>query len=394
MRKKMIVMLIILLILFGGIFLYKLIGGIFMKRAIQNMPHFVFVAAQKARCALWTPELSAVGSLSAVRGVNITTELAGMVKDIYFEPGSTVQKDQLLVQLNIDTDLAQLHALQANAALAKATYLRDKAQFAIRAISQQVLETDLANMKALEAQVAQQEAVIAKKTIHAPFSGRLGVRNINLGQYVNPGDNIVTLQTLNPIFIDFFIPQQEITRIKLGQTVEVTSDAYPHHVFTGKITTINPAADVSTRNINIQATIINPKEQLLPGMFAHVKIIIGEATSFITVPQTAISFNPYGDIVYVLYPSQEDKDKNPDKNKDQSQTANKESAKQTVYIAKQRFVVTGETRGEQIKILKGLKIGDLIVTSGQLKLKNGSQAIINNKIQLPNHPNPQLPNDH
>ncbi|WP_207384180.1 efflux RND transporter periplasmic adaptor subunit [Legionella nagasakiensis] len=376
MKKRMIIMLLCVGILFGGIFIYKIITGFLLKTAMEKQSKIPNVATMKVGYSQWQPKLLSSGSVRAIRGVDVTTQLAGMVQTIYFKPGAMAQENELLVQLNADNDIAQLHALEANAELAKITYLRDKAQYAIHAVSKQTLDNDAANLKSLQAQVAQQAAIVDKKSIRAPFAGHLGINNVNPGQFINPGDKVVTLQTLDPIYIDFYIPQQKLAKLQIGQDVIVTSDAYPRKTFHGKITTINPALDVGTRNVEVEATLANPKNQLMPGMFGTVEIIIGKPSSFITVPQTAISFNPYGDIVYILKESGKDKQSHP------------------ILIATQHFVTTGETRGEQIQVLKGLQKGDEIVTSGQLKLKNGSRVAINNSIALPNNPDPELKNNH
>ncbi|VEG90209.1 efflux RND transporter periplasmic adaptor subunit [Legionella spiritensis] len=376
MQKRMIIMLVGVAILFGGIFLYKGIMGLIIKKAMKSQERIISVSTMKVGYSSWTPETSASGSLRAIRGVNVTTELAGMVQTIHFKPGSSVRKNDLLVQLNADNEIARLHSLQANAALARTTYLRDKAQYAVRAVSKQTLDNDEANLKSYRAQVAEQAAIVAKKTIRAPFSGRLGINNVNPGQYVNPGDSVVMLQTLDPIYVDFFVPQQSIAKLQVGQVVVLTTDAFPGKSFRGKITTINPAADVGTRNIEVEATIANPDEALLPGMFGHVTIPTGKPSPFLTVPQTAISFNPYGNIVYIVRQSGKGKQGDP------------------VLTVKQHFVMTGETRGEQIQILKGLKEKDEIVTSGQLKLKNDSRVAINNTIKLPDNPSPTLRDNH
>lgn len=376
-KKRMRKMLIFVGILFGTIFIYKAIIAFMIKLAISsNRAPIVEVSAMKAEYAPWQPQLNASGSLRAIRGVNVTTELAGMVATIYFTPGSFVDQNTVLVQLNAKSDLALLHSLEANAELAKVTYLRDKAQYQVRAVSKQTLDADAANLKSLRAQVEQQAAIMAKKTIRAPFSGRLGISKVNPGQYVNPGDTIVMLQTLNPIYADFYFPQQALAQLKVGQSVIVTTDTYPGKEFKGEITTINPAIDASTRNVEVEATIENPQLELTPGMFAAVTVKAGSPNSYLTLPQTAISFNPYGELVYVLQPSE------------------KKHQGKPVLTAKQTFVVTGDTRGDQIAILKGVKAGDQIVTSGQLKLKNGSQVIINNSIVPSNNPNPIIFDEH
>jgi membrane fusion protein (multidrug efflux system) len=376
MKKRMRKMLILVGILFGLIFVYKGIMSLMFKYYIlANGKHVVNVSAMEAKYETWQSQISATGSLRAIRGVNVTTELAGMVQTIYFTPGSSVEQSTLLVQLNASSDLALLHSLEANAELAKVTYLRDKAQYAVRAVSKQTLDADAANLKSLRAQVAQQAATVAKKTIRAPFAGRLGISAINPGQYLNPGDTIVMLQTIDPIYVDFFIPQQALAKIKVGQLVTVTTDTFPGKKFEGKITTINPAVDTSTRNVGVEATISNPQAELTPGMFASVLVDTAQPQRYLTLPQTAISFNPYGELVYIIKETGQDK-------------------KGPILTVSQAFVITGETRGDQIAILKGLNEGEQVVTSGQLKLKNGSRVAINNSVVPPNNPSPSAPDEH
>jgi membrane fusion protein (multidrug efflux system) len=276
--------------------------------------------------------------------------------------------------LNIDADVAQLHALQATAELNKITYNRDKAQLAIKGVSKEVVDTDAATLKNMLALVDQQTATIAKKIIRAPFAGRLGISNVNPGQYINPGDSIVTLQQLDPIYVDFYVPQQSLSRLKVNQSVTLVSDTFPGKKFKGKITTINPIIDSSTRNVEIEATIENPEFELVPGAFVTATVDTGNAQRFLTLPQTAITFNPYGDVVYLVQKSDKDK---------------------SVLTAQQSFVTEGDTRGEQVAITQGLKEGDEVVTTGQLKLKNGTEITIDNSVPMPsNNPAPELANSH
>lgn len=371
-KKRMRKMLIILGILFGLVAIYKIVIALIIRHAMANYSQVVTVAVKQVQELPWQPKVTASGSLRAIQGVNVTTELAGMVQTIYFTPGANATQGEILVQLKADSDIAQLHSLEANAALAKITYDRDKAQFAIKGVSKATLDMDAANLQSLTAQVAQQAAIVNKKSIRAPFSGRLGIRNVNLGQFVSPGDSVVMLQTLNPIYADFFIPQQELTRLRVGLPVTITSQSFPKQVFTGTVTTINPGVDTNTRNVEVEATIDNPKLLLKPGMFVSVAVDTGAARQYLTVPQTAVSFNPYGDIVFVVKETGKDRDDKP------------------ILIANQRFVTTGATRGDQITILKGLKAGDTVVTSGSLKLKNGSQVTINNSIEPGDSANPDV----
>jgi membrane fusion protein (multidrug efflux system) len=325
----------------------------------------------KAEFQPWQPQVNAVGSLRAVRGVDVSSEISGLVRTIHFKSGEEVEEGQVLVELNADADIAQLHAYQAAADLANTTYERDKKQFEIQAVSQATLDSEAADLKSKRAQVAQQQALVDKKTIRAPFSGRLGISTVNPGQYVNPGDKIVTLQQLNPLYVDFYLPQQELSRIMIGQVVAVTTDTYPGRTFTGKITVVNPKVDPDTRNFQVEAAISNPKHVLLPGMYATVEVRAGAVQRYLTLPQTVVTYNPYGDTVFIIQESGKGAEGKPN------------------LVVEQRFVTVGPTRGDQIALLSGVKEGDTIVTSGQLKLKNGSEVIINNKVQPTNEQAPK-----
>jgi membrane fusion protein (multidrug efflux system) len=298
-----------------------------------------------------------------------------MVEHIHFKPGSKVNKGDFLVQLNAAAELGQLHALQAQVELAKITYKRDEAQFKVHAVSKQTVDTDEWNLKNLQAQVEQQAATVAKKAIRAPFSGYLGINNINPGQYLNVGDTITTLQALDPLYVDFYLPQQELNQLKLGQLVNLNSDAFPNQTFAGTITTIQPLVDDATRNVEVEATIPNPKHQLKPGMFTQVEVQLDTQHKYLTVPQSAISFNSYGDIVYLV-----------------KETGTKDKKNQPVLVVKEIFVTSGDNRGDQVAVLTGLKEGDIIVTSGQLKLKNDSIIAVNNTTQPSNDATPKVQN--
>ena len=287
-----------------------------------------------------------------------------------------MQAGQVLVQLNADSDVALMRSAEAAAELADVVLQRDKAQLAAQAISQAQVDADTADLKAKRAQLAQQQATVEKKTIRAPFSGKLGITTVILGQYLNPGDKVVTLQTINPIYADFYLPQQRFSSLTVGQMVNVQSDAYPGQMFPGRITAISPKVDTATRNLQIEATLDNSKRQLLPGMFANVSVNVGSKGKFITLPQTAITYNPYGATVFIL------------------KKGDKPDASGTTGLqAQQVFVTTGETRGDQVAILKGIEEGQEVVTSGQLKLKNGTPVIVDNSVLPANSPNP-TPQEH
>lgn len=377
-RKPMLIMLAVLGVLFGAIIAYKVFIAVMTQRFIANKfgNITVSVSAMKVARSQWQPTIRASGSLRSVAGVDVTTSLAGLVDSINFVQGSNVNKGAKLVQLNADAEIGQLQSYQAQAALAKLTYERDKAQYAINAISKQQMQADEQNLKSLLGQVAMQTSIVSKKTITAPFSGRVGITKIDVGQYLNPGDKIVSLQTLDPIYVDFFVPQKDISKIKNGQKVILTTDSFGEKTFLGKITTIDSAVDTATRNIEVEATIANPKMQLTPGMFASVQVDVGTTQDLLTIPQTAVSYNPYGDLVYII--------KNEGKDKDGKD----------MLVAHQTFVTLGDTRGDQVAVLEGLKEGNVIVTSGQLKLKNGSRVAVNNAVMPANNPDPDLPNDY
>ncbi|MDD2337682.1 MAG: efflux RND transporter periplasmic adaptor subunit [Geobacteraceae bacterium] len=363
MKKRMLIMLVIVGLLFGGIFGFQIFKMQMIKKSMasQKMPPST-VSTIRATIQTWQPELKAIGTLRAVHGVDVTTEIVGLVRSIHFKSGDTVKPGQILVQLNADSDLAQLRSSEASAELARTIYERDKKQFAVKAVSQAVLDADESDLKSKRAIVAEQAAIVAKKSIRAPFSGRLGITTVNPGQYLNPGDKIVTLQELNNLYADFYLPQQELANLSLGQKVIVTIEGYSGRNFVGKISSINPKVDPETRNVQVEATIANPGHVLLPGMYASVQVQAGIIQKYITVPQTSVAFNPYGETLFVVQEGAKGPDGKPE------------------LTVKQIFVTTGSTRGDQVAILKGIMDGDIVVTAGQMKLKNGSPVIINNQV--------------
>ena len=367
--KAMVKMVVLLVLLFGGIFGYK-----FIKIFIMPHPGLppVSVSAMHVTQQEWQPTLRALGTLRAIQGVDITTELAGMVKKIHLTPGSQTQAGDLLVELNTDSEIAQRDALRASVDLAEITYKRDKSQFSVQAISQATLDFDKADLENKKALLAQQEAIVAKKIIRAPFSGALGISAVNLGQYLNTGDKVITLQSLDPIYADFFLPQKDLASLKVGQKITLKTDAYPDLVFTGTITTLDPKIDPSTRNVQIEATVANPKLKLYPGMFGEVNVFTGTSQKYLTLPKTAISFNPFGEIVYIITETGKDK------------------AGKPILSVRQSFITVGESRGDQTTILKGLKEGDQVVLAGQQKLKNGTVVTINNAVLPDAEPAPNL----
>jgi membrane fusion protein (multidrug efflux system) len=320
----------------------------------------------------WQPTLSSVGNIRAFRGVDLSAETGGAVLNVLVKSGMDVKKGDLLIQLNDASDIAQLNSFKAMADLAKVINERDKQQLAIQAISKNVFDTSAADAKSKAAQVEQQAALVAKKSIKAPFSGRVGIIAINPGQYVNAGDKILTLQTLDPIFVDFTLPQSTAGMIQVSQEIEMKTDAFKDAGFKGKITAVSPKVELNTRNMQIEAMVSNPDKKVLPGMFANVTINLGDRVKYLTLPQTAITYNPYGSTVFIA-----------------RKTDRKDKQGKPLIEAEQVFVTTGLTRGDQVAIVKGLEPGVMVVTSGQLKLKNGTPLIINNQVQPGFNPNPK-----
>jgi membrane fusion protein, multidrug efflux system len=386
----LIVAVVALVLVIGGVKglgVYKGIQGF----AAQGTPKFT-VSTTKAGYQDWQPKLTAVGSVRAERGTDLSAEVAGIVEAIQFKSGDDVQAGQLLLQLRSADEVAHLESLKANAALAETIYRRDAAQFAAQAISQAALDSDAANLRSSKAQVAEQQALVDKKFVRAPFAGHLGVRAVDLGQYLSPGTKIVTLQQLDLIYIDFFLPQQELSQVTVDQNVQASSDAYPDQRFAGGIAAIDPLVDVNTRNVQVRAALKNPEHKLLPGMSASVDIEIGKPQRYITLPQTAVSYNPYGATVFIVAPQSAVAPKDTGKLKPAAGHTTQQSpisgnGSQNL-VAKQVFVTTGATRGDQVAILKGVTEGDEVVTSGQIKLKNGALVTINNNVQPSSEANP------
>lgn len=319
----------------------------------------------------WQETVSAVGSLRAVNGADLSSELAGVVGEIDFESGQDVERGAVLLKLRADDDIAKLRSLQAMAELAQVTLDRDRQQLKAQAVSQATIDTDVASLKNARAQVDQQQAIVDKKVIRAPFAGRLGIRAVDLGQYLAAGTAIVTLQALDPIYLDFNVPQQALKELHVGQKVTVRVDTYPGERFAGEIGSFNAKVDPSTRNIQVRARLPNPDKRLLPGMYATAEISTGSPERHVTLPQTAIAYNSFGATVYLV----EDR--------------GKDAEGKPRLAARQTFVTAGPTRGDQVAILAGVKPGDMVVTSGQIKLRNGAPIIVNNRVEPANDPAPR-----
>ena len=389
MTKRMLIMIggiVVLLLILGGGF------ALHIKKLIASSPkpYDQTVTATRVASQDWQPTLSAVGSVVPVRGVDVTSEIAGLVREIHFKSGQDVRKGEVLVELNADSDKAQLLSLEAAADLSASVLKRDKAQFEAQAIAQAQVDADAADLKSKRALVAQQQATIDKKTIRAPFSGKLGITTVNPGQYLNPGDKIVTLQTIDPIYVDFNLPQQQLASLAVGQVVNVTTDGQAA-TFTGKISAISPKVDTTTRNGVVEATLANPKRQLLPGMFANANVEVGGKKRYLTLPQTAITYNPYGSTVCIVMT--QDEANAAARKAGGAASAPAPAASGAGLVVQQAFVTTGETRGDQVAIVKGLHEGQEVVTSGQLKLKNGTSIVIDNSVVPANAVNP-APQEH
>jgi membrane fusion protein, multidrug efflux system len=366
----------LMLLITGGILV--LVFGLIAVRSsfsggMAGGPPAQVVSTVRAQAATWQPQLHAVGTLHAFQGADLAFEVSGLVTRIGFKAGDDVRAGALLVQLRDDSDRAQLAALRANAVLAQQTYARNAALVKSNAISKADYDTAFANLKNIEAQIAAQQAIVDKKAVRAPYDGRVGIRQVDVGQYVNAGQTIVTLQQLDPIYVDFQVPQQQLSALGIGAKVTVTTDAVADTAFDGTISAFDPKVDPATRNVHVRATVPNPGGRLLPGMFATVNVAHGTPQRPITLPQTAIVFSPYGDTVFVV-------------------TRGKDMKGQDVAVAQQRFVTLGDTRGDQIAILSGLSPDDDVVSAGQMKLKNGTPVKINNAIRVPNEAAP-VPRD-
>lgn len=380
MLRRMVVMLVLVGLVFAAIFGFEAFKARMIQRAIaglQNPPQTVSTIT--AATQPWQKRLEAVGSARAEKGADLSAQVSGIVKAIHFNSGEEVKAGTLLVELEASDDIAHLKSLQATQALAQLNYDRDSRLLKTDAISQQTADTDLATLKSDEAQVAQQQALVGYKSITAPFSGRLGIRQVDLGQYIAPGTPIVTLQQIDPIFIDFYLPQQALAEIKVGQAVTAMVDTYPDVKFTGKILAINPLVNAASRNVQIRATFANPDEKLLPGMFATVDIDVGAPQHYVTLPKTAIYYNSYGNIAYVIKEGGGDQPEGGEHNGAEKQ-----------YVAQQVFVKTGQSRGDQVAVLDGVQPGDVVVTAGQNKLHNGSPVRIDNTVAVPFSANPKV----
>ena len=343
------------------------------------------VTATSVNSEPWTSSLTAVGTLNAVQGVTVASELAGKVVGISFQPGAFVHKGDLLVSQDTTVEQAQLQGAVAQAELTRSNLARDVKQLAEKIISQADYDAAQNAWQQALAQAQNIRATIAKKTIRAPFSGRLGIRQANLGQMLREGDPIVTLQTMDPIYADFSLPQQQLGRLHPGQPVRVTCDALPGLSSTGKVTAINPLVDADTRNIKLEATLDNKKEKLRPGMFVNVAVGLPAQQQVLTIPTTAVLYAPYGDSVFLVVDANKAKEARTkkdtkDKKETEGETGKAGATGGTGKVLQQQFVRLGEKRGDFVAVLSGLKQGEVIVSTGAFKLRNGQAVLIDNKL--------------
>ena len=318
----------------------------------------------------WAPVLSAVGSISAVQGAVVSSELGGVVSQIAFENGGTAKKGDLLLQLDASAEEALLRSAEAEAELARQDLDRTRGLASQKVLSKAELDAAESKFNRLNAVVDQMRSNIRKKTIIAPFDGQLGIRQVNVGQMINSGQQVVPLTSLDPVFADFALPQQHLGKLTPGLDVKVTTDALPGRVFDGKLTAINSMVDANTRNITLQATLENPDHVLRPGMFAKAEVTLPEKHKALVIPGSAISYAPFGDSVFVI-----------EKKKDEK--TGKES-----QMIRQQFVRVGESRGDLVSITEGLKAGEIVVSTGVFKLRNGMAVTINNELAPKPQTNP------
>ncbi|MBV9878801.1 MAG: efflux RND transporter periplasmic adaptor subunit [Verrucomicrobia bacterium] len=357
---------ILFLLVVAGLLFYpqisQLIGfGPTENGETHDLRPIAVTTAVAATCE-WQSTLDAIGNVTAINGVTVSTDLAGLVDQIAFTSGTPVKAGQLLAHLNTDQEQAQLEQAEAQLDLALVMLHRNRELLEKRSISQSDYDTSEATYRQDKAQVEQFRALIARKTLRAPFDGVLGIRQANLGQYLNVGDPVVTLQSFDPIYVNFSLPQQNLSELHVGQETSVQLDAYGNDVFTGKINAVNSLVDPATRNILVQAILHNPDGRLRPGMFGQVSVLVSQREEVIALPLSSVHYAPYGDSVFIV------------------SGANAGSDKQFKTV-KEQFVKLGGTRGDLTAVTSGIKPGDEVVTSGVFRLKSGSAILVNNRIQ-------------
>jgi len=363
-RKRMVIMLLAVGLLTGLLVGFNTFKGVMIQRALQGgQEPAQTVSTAQAKQEQWQPALSAVGTVRAIQGADLAFEVPGVVVSVA-AAGVSVPQGQVLVSLKDDTEKAQYRALQAAANLAQVTFRRAKEQMEAHVISAADFDGLEADLKAKEAAAQAQLAVVAKKHLTAPFAGHLGIISTSPGAYVTPGVPVASLQQLDQVYVDFSLPQRDLAKVKQGQRVDLALDAYPGRTFRGKVTAVNPKVDEATRNVQMEATFPNPGHALVPGMFASLSLDVGTSQPYLTLPQTAVTYNPYGSVVFLA------------------------TQGEGGLRAQQVFVTTGPTRGDQVAILKGLETGAQVVTSGGLKLRNGTPLKVDNSVVPGNEPSP------
>lgn len=362
MNKRIILSIVGVLVLVGGLGGIKFLQiGRMSAQALQTPPPETVTTAV-ARRQVWEALLPAVGSLQAVQGVTVEAELAGKVAQIAFEPGTKVRAGDLLLKQDTSLEEAQLRAAEAAATLAKNNLERTKELFTKNTISKSEWDNAETQFKQAVAQGDAIRATIAKKNIRAPFAGLLGIRLVNLGEFLHEGDAIVSLQSLDPIFVNFLLPQQELAKMRVGLTVRVTTDALPGEVIEGTITAINPQVDAATRNIRIQATVANSREKLRPGMFSEVAVVLSDRNEVLAIPATSVLYAPYGDSVFVVEEKKSEKTGEP------------------VKTVRQQFARLGEKQGDFVSVVSGVKENESVVSTGVFKLRNGQDVVVDNTL--------------
>jgi membrane fusion protein, multidrug efflux system len=371
MAKRMVLMLGVTVVLIGGLgfMKFKQVEAA-MQAGASFQPPPEAVTSIVAQRDQWAATMGVIGTMEAVHGVTVSADLPGVVERISFESGQSVSTGDVLVELDTRQERAQLASLEAQSELARVNYGRMQQLVNAGVISRMDYDQATSQQKATEANVAEIRATIARKTIRAPFSGILGIRKVNLGQYLAAGAPMVVLQSLNPIYVDFGVPQQTAAQVKVGSKLRVASEDLAGHGFTGRVTALDSVIDETTRNVQVQATLANPEGKLRPGMFVQVDVGVGAGRAAITLPASAISYAPYGDSVFVITDLTDPKGK-------------------TYRGVRQQFVKLEGSRGDQVAVISGVNPGDEVVTSGVFKLRNGAAVQVNNKVQPGNNPAPK-----
>jgi membrane fusion protein (multidrug efflux system) len=371
MAKRMLLMLVVAAAIISALGYFKLRQvQAAVKAGSSFQPPPAAVTTIVAKQETWPSTVSVVGTMVAIHGVTVSADLPGVVEQIKFDSGKWVQAGEVLVELDTRQERAQLAAMEAQRDLTKINYARMQQLVNEGVISRQDYDKATADQKQADANAAEVRAAIARKTIRAPFSGELGIRQVNLGQYLAAGSPIVPLQSLSPIYVNFGVPQQVVGYVQVGHNVRITSDALPGLEFTGHVTAIDSIVDQTTRNIQVQATLANPGGKLRPGMFVQAEVGVGAKRSVLPLPASAISYAPFGDSVFVV-------------------TDVKGPNGQTYRGVRQQFVKVDGARGDQVAVVSGINPGDEVVTSGVFKLRNGAAVAVNNKVQPENNPAPK-----